>query len=285
MNLKTTYNLIRKALEGFFADNVMTQSAALSFYTLLSFAPLMLLIVWLGSSLEYASQAVMLDQLEELAGEGARQAGQAVLDSANIRPSVGSTAGIIGIVISLIGATTVFAQLQASLNQIWGIEAKPGKAIWHWLRRRVLSIGLIGGIVFISIVSLLVSSALGAILTQSGQLWDLLNQLISTVIYTGLFTLLFRYLADVQLSWHRAAWGGAVTAVLFVVGKGLIGYYLARGEVGGAYGAAGSFVVLLLWVYYSSAIFFFGAEIIQAWFNVRGEAMKPAAYAVTEDSS
>lgn len=285
MTIKTTYLLLCRAVKGFIADDAMTLSAALSFYTLLSFAPLMVLIVWLGSSLEYGSQTAMLEQIEALAGENARKAAQAVLESASVRPSAGSIAGAAGVFISLIGATTVFAQLQASLNRIWGIKVKPGKAVWYWLRRRVLSIGLIAAIVFILIVSLLVSSLLGALLTRSGPVWDLLNQLISTAVLAGLFALLFRYLADVYLPWHRALWGGAITGILFAVGKVGIGFYLAGGDVGGAYGAAGSLVVLLVWIYYSSAIFFFGAEIVQAWFNVRGETMQPARHAESANSS
>lgn len=285
MDFKTTYRLLRRAFDGFVNDKVMTLSAALSFYMLLSFAPLLILVMWLVSSLEYGSQATILTQLEAVAGAKARQAAEAVLNSAQMQPSVGSIAGLLSILVSLVGATTVFAQLQMSLNRIWGIESKPGKAVWQWLRRRVLSIGLIGALVFISIVSLVISSALGLVLSQGGAAWDLLNQLISIAIYAGLFALLFRYLADVQLEWHRAAWGGLVTSILFVIGKGIIGYYLARGDVGGAYGAAGSLVVLLVWVYYSSAIFFFGAELVQAWFDIRGESIKPAEYAVKSSAS
>ena len=284
-NIRTIYRVLHAAGRGFLDDNVMTFSAALSFYTLLSFAPLMVIIVWLMASLEYASQEMILAQLESLAGENARQAASAVLESASIHPSISSLAGITGVLVSLIGATTVFAQLQSSLNHIWSIEARPGRAIWHWLKRRILSVGLIGAIVFISLVSLLISSALGALLIGSGPLWDLLNQLISLVVYAGLFALLFRYLADVHLPWTRALWGGGITALLFVVGKSVIGFYLARGDIGGAYGAAGSFVVLLVWVYYSSAIFFFGAEMVQAWFDIRGESMRPAEFAVNRDDT
>lgn len=277
--------LLRRALLNFVSDDVMSLSAALSFYTLLSFAPLIVLTLWLTATLGPGSQETLLSQIAAVAGEDARKAAEAVIDSVNSRPSLGSIAGITGIVISLLGATTVFAQLQTSLNRIWGIEARPGNAVWSWLRRRILSIGVIGAIVFVLIVSLLVSSALGTFMTSTGPVGDVLNQLISTVVFAGLFALLFRYLADVRLPWHRAAWGGLVTALLFAIGKGFIGYYLARGDVGGAYGAAGSLVVLLVWVYYSSAIFFFGAEIVQAWFSTQSETIEPAADAVPAGST
>lgn len=279
------YRLLRRAFDSFVNDDVMSLAAALSFYTLLSFAPLMVLGLWLTASLGSGSQEAMLTQIGSIAGPDARLAAQAVIDSVNKRPSLGSVAGLFGGVISLVGATTVFAQLQTSLNHIWGIEARPGNAIWSWLRRRLFSAGLIGAIVFVLIVSLFVSSALGVFLGSSGPLWDALNQLISMLVFGVLFALLFRYLADARLPWRQAVWGGLITALLFTLGKWVIGFYLARGDVGGAYGAAGSLVVLLMWVYYSSAIFFFGAEIVQAWFNVRGETIEPAADAVPAKSN
>jgi membrane protein len=143
---------------------------------------------------------------------------------------------------------------------------------------------VIGAIVFVLIVSLLISAALGIFLTNSGPIWDVLNQLITTLVFAGLFTLLFRYLPDAHLPWRRAAWGGLLTAILFGIGKWLIGLYLAQGNVGGAYGAAGSLVVLLVWVYYSSAVFFFSAELVQAWINENGERIQPAAHAVPAES-
>ncbi len=271
--------LARRVASDFLADDVLTLSAALAFYTLLSFAPLLVLGVWASSSLAPGAQDAMLGQIQSLAGDDARLAAQAVVDSANKRPSLGSIAGIVGIVTSLVGATTVFAQLQASLNHIWGIKAKPTNAIWGWLRRRVLSMGVILAIAFVLAASLLLSTALGAVLTRTGPLWDIVNQAVTAVVFGVLFALLFRYLPDARLRWRHAVLGGVVTAILFAIGKWLIGFYLARGDVGGAYGAAGSLVVLLVWVYYSGAIFFFGAELVQAWLALTGEWIEPAAHA------
>lgn len=278
--IRYAYGILRRAVRNFSDDDVMSKSAALSYYTLLSFAPLMVLGVWLSSTLAPGSQELMLEQIALIAGADARNAAQLVIASAERHPSLGSVAGITGIGVSIVGATTVFAQLQASLNRIWGIEAKPSNALWGWLRQRVLSIGVIAAIVFVLIVSLLASAALGLLLTRSGPLWDALNQILSTLVFAGLFALLFRYLPDADLPWPRALRGGLLTAILFGIGKWLIGLYLTRGEVGGAYGAAGSVVVLLVWVYYSSAIFFFTAEVVQAWLLERGEAITPAAHAV-----
>lgn len=272
--------VVIRAVKSFVADDALTLCAALSFYTLLSFAPLLVLAVWASGSMAPGAQEAMLDQFGALAGNDARLAAQAVVDSASERPALGSLAGLLGIGTSLVGATTVFAQLQSSLNTLWGIKAKPHNAVWGWLRRRVLSIGVIAAIGFVLMVSLLVSSVLGLLLTRTGPVWDVLNQAISVVVFAGLFALLFRYLPDARLAWRPAAWGGLVTAILFGIGKWVIGLYLARGEVGGAYGAAGSVVVLLVWVYYSSAIFFFGAELVQAWLVAHGGSVAPAAHAV-----
>lgn len=273
------WRVIKGAFKGFFADNVMSVAASLSFYTLLSFAPLLILAVWFGALIGYDAQQTVLDQIAGMAGPDARQAAQAVFDSANANAEVGSIAGIIGIIVSLVGATTVFAQLQTALNRIWGIRARPRNAIWGWLHRRVLSIGVIGAVVFVLIVSLLASSLLGMLLTNSGPWWDVINQLITTAVFAFLFALLFRYLPDVRLPWRRVMWGGVVTAILFAIGKWLIGYYLSSGQVGSAYGAASSLVVLLVWVYYSGAIFFFGAEVVQAWAIESGEAIEPEKHA------
>lgn len=280
----SAWRVLKSACFGFLDDDVLSLSAALSFYTLLSFAPLIVLGVWASSSLGFDQQETMLGQIGSVAGPEARNTAKAVVDSANQHASVRSFAGIFGIVMSLVGATTVFAQLQVSLNRILSIESRPGNAIWAWLRRRVLSIGLIGAIVFVLIVSLLVSSALGVVLSQRGPIWDVFNQLISAGVFATLFLLLFRYMPDARLPWRQAAWGGLVTALLFALGKWVIAFYLSRGDVGGAYGAAGSLVVLLVWVYYSSAIFFFGAEVVRAWFREHGERVEPAEHAVQTDT-
>lgn len=273
------WRVIKGAFKGFFNDNVMSLAASLSFYTLLSFAPLLVLAVWLGSLIGYDAQLTMLDQIAGIAGPGARAAAQSVFESADANPELGSVAGIVGIGVSLVAATTVFAQLQAALNRIWGIRARPSNAIWGWLHRRVLSMGVIAAVVFVLIVSLAASSLLGLLLSRDGALWDIINQLISTAVFAFLFALLFRYLPDGRLPWQRVLWGGVITAILFAIGKWLIGFYLSSGNVGSAYGAASSLVLLLVWVYYSGAIFFFGAEVVQAWAIEKGESIEPEKHA------
>lgn len=271
------WKLLMAAWRGFMRDNVLTHSASLSFYTLLSFAPLIVLSLWVSSAVGPGAQDVLLEEIEQIAGSGARETAQAVIEASEDKPRIGSIAGLLGILVTLVGATTVFAQLQTSLNKIWGIEVDRGNAVWAWLRRRILSIGVVAAIGFVVIVSLLASAIVGVFLSQTGTLWDLLNQVITAGIFAGLFMLLFRYLPDARLPWDQAIRGGIVTSILFTVGKALIGLYLAQGTVGSAYGAAGSVVLLMVWVYYSSAIFFFGAEFVQAWTNALGRVVPPAS--------
>lgn len=267
------------AFGGFFDDGALALSASLAFYTLVSFAPLLVLVVWLSTMTGYDTRQMLLDQLASIAGPDARTTAATIYDSARERPSLGSITGIASIVMALIGATTVFAQLQTSLNRIWGIRARPGNALWGWLRQRVLSIGVIAAVGFVLIVSLLASAALSLLLPRSGPTWDVLNQGISAAVMAVLFAVLFRYLPDARLPWCRVLWGGLITSILFSIGKWAIGLYLSSGSVGGAYGAASSLAVLLVWVYYSGAIFFFGAEVVHAWARERDEGMQVQPHA------
>ncbi len=262
--------VLRRSVSAFYADDVLTLAGALTFSTLLSFAPLMLLALWATTAVGPGAQEALLSQLAALAGNDARVAAQAVIDSASKRPATGSVAGMVGIVVALGGATAVFIQLQTSLNRIWQIAAKPAGALWGWLRRRMLSIGLLVSLAFFMSISLIVSAALALMLTGTGIIWEIVNETIGTTVFAVLFAGLFRYLPDARLPWRHAFGGGLVTAALFVVGKFLIGLYLAHSSVGGAYGAAGSLVVLLVWVYYASAIFLFGAETVKGWLAEHG---------------
>lgn len=268
--------LLVDAARGYLDDNAAALSAALSYYTLLSFAPLMVLAVWATASMGNGAQEAMLHQMEVLAGPEASEVARSVIEQAERRPSLGTLAGIAGIVVSVIAATSVFAQLQQSLNRIWNIEARRDKAVWFWLRRRILSIGVVAAIVFVALVSMLASALIGILFASSGPAWDIFNQLVTAFIFVGLFSLLFRYLPDARLPWHDAVHGGLVTAILFTIGKSLLGLYLSSGQIGGAYGTAGSVVLLMVWVFYASTIFFFGAEYVQARLNCAGRSIPPS---------
>lgn len=283
--LRRFCSLMRTALSGFVEDDALTLSAALTFSTLLSFAPLLILALWATSAMGWSAQDAILDELRAVAGDAARLAAQSVLDSAKQRPAAGGAAGTFGLVVAIVGATSVFAQLQTALNDIWRVtSAAPGNALWSWLRRRLLSVGLLAAVAFVLIVSLLVSAGLGTLFPHEELVGELANQGLSLVVFAILFAGLFRYLPQVRLGWRRALAGGSVTAVLFVVGKVLIGIYIAHGAVGTAYGAASSLVVLLVWVYYSSAIFLFGAELVKAWLVDQGIALDTLAAASVSKS-
>lgn len=275
----SAWSALRESVASFLADDVLTLSAALAFYTLLSFAPLIVLAVAGAAFAGPDAQARLLDQIGAVIGPEAQGAARAVLDSSESRPQLGSIVGMAGLVVAVIGATTVFAQLQASLNLIFGVVAKPSNAAWGWLRRRVVSFGVIFAIGFVLVASLLVSALLGWFLPRGSLVLDSANQIVSAAVFSVLFGLLFRYLPDARIPWHWAWLGGLTTAILFSLGKWAISFYVASGNVGGAYGGAASLAVLLIWVYYVGAIFFYGAELTKTWLERRGIRITPLPHA------
>ncbi len=201
--------------------------------------------------------------------------------------SGGVIATIIGVVTILFGATGVFVQLQSALNRIWNVEPKPGAGIWSFVRTRLISFGMILGIGFLLLVSLVLSAAVSAVgtwatglLPGSETLVNILTFAVSFVLTTLLFAMIYKVLPDVEIGWRDVWIGAGVTAFLFTVGKSLIGLYLAKSSVASTYGAAGSLVVLLLWVYYSSQILFLGAEFTQVYATRYGSRIRPSKHAV-----
>lgn len=241
--------------------DLMTLSAALSFYSVLALAPLLLITLSVVGLLGESAKNNLMIQIENLMGSQASQAINAIIQAANNNPKTGGLAGLFGILILLFSASGVFAQLQSSLNVIWQSDKQLTISTWSWIRKRLLSIGMVLSLGFLGLVSLIISTILSSIFTQTGQLWELVNFIISGIIFSVLFSLIFKYLPDTKLTWRNAGVGGIVTSVLFILGKMLIGVYLGKSAVGSAYGAAGSLIVLLVWVYYSSLIVFSGAEI------------------------
>ncbi len=276
------HTILWNATTGFVDHSDLTLAASIAYYTALSLAPLLVLGLWVAASISPNAQAQLVNQIGFLAGSDARTAVQLIINNVSSKPSIGSIAGWIGIAVLVFSATAVFSQLQSALNTVLNVEAPvPTQArylLWRWARRRLLSIGILGAVTFVLTVSLVTSAVLGMLLPASGSVWDVANQGISVMIFTILFSALFKYLPDARLSWRDTGIGAFSTAVLFTAGKWAIGAYLAHSGIGGAYGPAGSFVVLLVWVFYSAAIFLFGAEIIQALIAQR-RAIAPAASA------
>ncbi len=285
---KTAREFVVNLFTEFLSENPFQLAGALSFYTLLSLAPLLLVVV-ASAGLFWGEAAVrgqLTGQFEQLVGsDGASVINTIIANASDTKTGVISM--IIGLATLLFGATTVFVQLQASLNQIWNVRTTARRnAIWSFVRIRLLSMAIVLGMGFLLVVSLVFSAALAALknhmdakLSGMAWLWELLNFGISLGVVTVLIAMIYKYLPDVRIAWRDVWLGALVTAGLFGIGKFLIGMYLGHASVGSAYGAAGSLVVLLVWVYYSSLILFFGAEITQLLMRYRGHEIQPAAFA------
>ncbi|MBX3022115.1 MAG: YihY/virulence factor BrkB family protein [Bdellovibrionales bacterium] len=259
--------IITSFFDKFFKDETTTLAASLAFYTALSLAPLLILFVAISAHLDDHLQAEFLSGAHSLMGGEAAQALGIVIESAKSRADLTSLAGILGASTLLISASLIFGQLRTALNRIFGIQEPPmasgGLAIlWQFLRDRLthIALALIG--ILCLIISLLASSVLSATL-EGGQrdFAYLVNVCASFAFFAAMFTLVFRYLPDRHQPWRQAIQGGILTAALFVVGKELIGLYLGKSAIGSPYGAAGSLIVLLVWVYYSTLITFIGAQV------------------------
>jgi membrane protein len=263
------YSLAGKTVDAWLDDYAPSMGAALSYYTIFSIAPLLLIVIaiagWVFGT--EAVQGQLFGQLRGLVGEDGAVAIEGLVKSAS-EPAKGIVASVIGVVLLVIGATSVFAELQSALDRIWRVPtAQQRSGIWRLLRTRFLSFGLILGIGFMLLVSLVVSAALAAFGTWWGALmggWEVLlqiiNLMISLLFSTVLFAMIYRFMPRAKIAWRDVWVGAAVTALLFEIGKLLIGLYIGKSGVTSAFGAAGSLVVLLVWVYYSAQIFLLGAE-------------------------
>jgi membrane protein len=277
--------VVRRALSDFAADEATTRSAALAYYTALSMAPLVVLLLWLTSFLGEDAQQGWIQEIQSLIGAKGGEAVSLVVTSAKERPELGNVAGFVSLATLVFAATAVFAELQTSLNRMWHVKAMPGQGLRGWFRKRVVSFGMLLSVFFLLIVSTALSAGLG-ILSEAAfgprlsVLLELLHFTVSLAVFGVSFALLYRYLPDVEIRWRDVWAGGFVTALLFTVGKLGVGLYLGRASVGSAYGAAGSLIVLLMWSYYSALIFFLGAEVTRALAWNQGRALRPDEHAV-----
>lgn len=257
-------------------DYAPTMGAALSYYMLFSLGPLLVIVIAIAGMVfgQDAAQGAIITQLGSIMGTEGATAVQGLLKAAR-EPSTGIVASIVGGGLLLLGATAIFSELQSDLDRIWQVPAKDKPSgLWGWLRSRVLSFGLVLGLAFMLMMSLVVSAALAA----SGE-WlgigsgaesviaNVLNFAASLAIFTVLFAMIYKIMPSAKISWHDVWTGSAVTACLFNVGKSLIGLYLAKSSVASGFGAAGSIVILIAWFYYSAQIFLFGAEYTWVYAN------------------
>ena len=262
---------LKELAREYWANRPMELAAALSYYTLLSLAPLVLMTVAVaGLVFERATvERRIVTEMGLLIGSEGSEVVQTVLRHAR-DPAKGTLSVVIGTAVLLLGATTVFAQLQSSLNRIWKVEeSSHGSAgmLWLFVKERLLSLAMVLAVGFLLLVSLVISAAVAAIgealggVSNAGIVLEALNLLVSLIVVTVLFATIFKVLPDAPVAW-RDVWVGAVTtSVLFTVGKSLIGLYLGRTSIGSPYGAAGSLVVMTVWVFYASMIVFLGAEL------------------------
>ncbi|HZP67952.1 MAG TPA: YihY/virulence factor BrkB family protein [Rudaea sp.] len=267
LSIKPT-RLFKDAVRGFAEHDDLTLAASISYYTALSLAPLLVLVLWIAASISPGAKIELVHQVALVAGPDAGEAVNAIVTAASRRPSLGSVAGVFGVAILVVAASAVFVQLQTALNLIWADRddcERRSNAFLLWLRRRLLAMGILAAFAFLLIVSLVVSAMLAVLLPWHGPILDIVNQIVSLVVFALLFAGLFQLLPDKRVGWRDATAGAIVTAVLFAAGKFAIEEYLAHSGIAGSYGPAGSLAVILVWVYYSASIFLFGAECVRVF--------------------
>lgn len=272
------WTLLQQTWNDWLEDNAPTLGAALAYYSAFSLAPLVLIVLGLVGLIlgEEAARGEFQHQLQSLVGPQVAEAVQATVAQAR-QPGRGIAATLIGGVTLLIGASGVFGQLQNSLNIIWEVERPPDRGVWGMLQDRFLSFTLVLGTAFLLLISLILSAAInmlgkwvGGVLPAPELLLQGANFALSFGITTLLFAMIFKWVPDAQIAWKDVWLGAVLTALLFTLGKWGLGIYLGRSAVGSGFGAAGSLVLVLVWVYYSSQVLFFGAEFTQAHAQAAG---------------
>lgn len=279
MNIMQAWILVKASFSSWLDDYAPSMGAALAYYTMFSLAPLLLIVIS-TAGLVFGEEAVrgeIFYQLRDLMGDEGAQAVQALLESVS-KPEEGVAGTVVGTILLLVGATTVFGELQDAFDRIWRAPCKDkNEGIWKLIRSRLLSFGIILGIGFLLMVSLVFSAAMAALGKWWGPLFSNLemlaigvNLIFSFALMTAVFAMLYKFMPRVKIKW-RDVWAGAtVTALLFTVGKLLIGLYIGKSAVSSGFGAAGSLVVVLVWVYYSAQIFLLGAEFTWVYSHAHG---------------
>jgi membrane protein len=277
-----------------FAKTVVTQwledqpfqlASSLSYYTLFSLAPLLIIAIAVAGLVfgREAAQNQVVETLRGLIGQDSAKAVQDMIQNASNKPKTGVISTILGVVALLFGAGGVVGQLQTSINMIWGVAAKSGQGVWGIIRTRFLSFAMVLAVGFLLLVSLAItafvaglSQVMGSLLGGAKVIAHVLELVVSFGLVTVLFAMIYKFLPDVQIRWRDVWIGAALTSVLFTIGKFLIGLYLGTSGVTSIFGAAGSLITVLLWVFYSALIFFLGAEFTQVYATHYGSEVVPA---------
>ena len=289
MTWKGVWHLLKTAFTGFMDDKVPKLSGALAYFTVFSIGPMLIVIIFFAD-LFYGREAVegtVFSQINGFVGASAAAQIQDIISNASLSGK-GPITGIVGAVTLLIGATTVFSEIQDTINTIWGLKAKPKKGWLKMLLNRLLSFSIVVSLGFLLLVSLVVTGLVEALSNRLVNVFPdiavlviyIINLLITFAVVTLLFAIIFKVLPDAEIKWRDVFTGAMVTAVLFMIGKFGITFYIGTSNVGTTYGTAGSLVIILLWVYYSSIILYFGAEFTKAYATKFGGRIHPNHYAV-----
>jgi membrane protein len=288
--MKFYWLTLKQTIDEFLDDDALRHSAAISYYSIFSLAPLLVICIAGAVLGEDAVRGQLDDQLKSSLGASGAFAVQDMVANAR-KPETNFWVSMAGIVMLLIGAGGLFGQLQASLNAIWGVKSKPGRGLGGMIRNRFLSFSMVLGTGFLLLISMILSVILQAMSKWIGnlgpippQVLDALSAGVSFGVITVLFAAIFKILPDARVRWAHVWLGALVTAALFVVGKTGIAWYLGREATSSSYGAAGSLALVLLWVYYSSIILLFGAEFTQVWAKRKGHQIEPSKNAVSAEA-
>ena len=288
MNPQAIFALLKQTVSEWLEDRASRLGAGLAYYTAVSLAPLLIILIAIAGFVlgRQAVEGQVVAQIQGLVGKTGAEAIQAMIASAS-QPKAGIIATVVSIATLLFGASGVFGALQDALNTIWEVTPKPGRGMLGMLRDRFVSFTMLLGVGFLLLVALVLSAALAALGKFLGGLLPIpeavlqaMNFVISFGVITLLFALIYKILPDAEIRWSDVWTGAAVTALLFTIGKFVLGLYLGKSSAGSAYGAAGSLIVVLLWVYYSAQILFFGAEFTQVYANTYGSRVVPSPNAV-----
>jgi membrane protein len=281
---REVWNLLRESVVEWISDSASRKGAALAYYTIFSLAPILILAIAIAGMFfgEEAARGEIVAQIGGLVGAEGARAIQAMIQNA-AQPGTGLAAAIIGVLTLFIGATTALAELKDDLDEIWDAPPEKRRGFWYFVRKRIMSVGLILALGFLLLVSLVLSAVLTALTTMWGPkdatgivLWLLqgVNLIVSFALVTALFAMIYKILPAVRIAWRDVVIGAVVTSLLFSIGKFLIGLYLGNSAIASTYGAAGSVILILVWVYYSTQIFLLGAEFTKVYAYQHGSRSK-----------
>ncbi|KHJ37738.1 ribonuclease BN/unknown domain fusion protein [Pedobacter glucosidilyticus] len=287
---KFIFKIIIKSFNAFMADKGLKLSASLSYYTIFSLGPMLVVLLSVAGFFYQEKQVLQEKVFEEIQGFiGSQAALQVQSLLKNLALSGDSVVAIIiGVITLLIGATGIFIEIQDSINQIWKVKAVPKKGWLKLLKDRFLSLSMVGSLGFLLIVSLIINGMVSAVSTVLSNylpenilfLFDVVNLMITFLVLVFLFSIIYKVLPDAEIPWRGVRTGAIFTSLLFMLGEYLIRLYIGYTAVGSVYGAAGTLVVIAVWVYYSAAILFFGAEFTKVYAEEKGERIKPSSHAV-----